>query len=178
MLALPGLIALMRYWSGWADAIDMYHPTGEWAVRWMVVALAMGPLASLIGARPWLAWLIRRRRLFGLAAFGYAVAHLAFYVIDMGTFDEMLGELPLPGIWTGWLALLLFAIPAAISSDRAMRGLGALWKPLQRFAWPAAALAFAHWLIIGWGPWPAIVHFAPLIALFLIRFVPTGRKTI
>ena len=175
ILAVPGIVALSRFASGAADAIDMYHPTGEWAVRWMIVALAIGPLAAVIGTRPWLGWLIRRRRYFGLAAFAYALAHLCFYIIEMGTIGDIVEELALPGIWTGWLALMLMAVPAAISSDRAMRGLGALWKRLQRLVWPAAALALAHWLIIGWEALPALVHFAPLMLLFLHRFIATKR---
>lgn len=176
VLALPGLIALSRYAIGQADAIDMYHPTGEWSVRWLVLALSLAPLAALIGNRPWLAWLIRRRRYLGLAAFSYAFAHLIFYAIDMGAFDDMADELVLPGIWTGWLALILMAVPAVLSSDRAMRALGGSWKRWQRLVWPAAALAMAHWLIIGWDALPVLVHFLPLILLFTLRIIVQKRK--
>lgn len=159
-----------------ADASDLLHPTGETSARLMIVAMCVGPLADLIGLRQWLRWLIERRRAIGVAAFAYAVLHLAFYMIDMGVIADMIDELDAPGIWTGWLALIVMAAPAAISNPTSMRWLKRRWKRVQQIAYLAALFTLAHWLLIAWEPAPALVHFAPLIILNLLRLINLKRK--
>ena len=129
VLALPAALVLHRYatvpgiWPG-----DLLQPTGEWSARLIIVALMLTPLGQLLPDSRAVKWLIRHRRAFGVAAFGYALLHLIFYVLDMETVAAMVAELGAPGIWTGWLALLCMAIPALISSDAAMRLLRRNWK--------------------------------------------------
>jgi len=90
---------MMRpYVFGDVIAMDMLHPTGEWSARFMIAAMVLSPLLSLIGPRPWLSWLIQRRRALGVAAFGYAILHLIFYIIDMGNLDDMLAEFWVSGL--------------------------------------------------------------------------------
>lgn len=172
LLALPGLGLSHAFATGKLDAMEMLHPTGEFAVRFMVFAMAIGPLADLAGPGRWVQWLLRRRRWIGFAAFLYAVAHLVFYVIDMGTLADILAEITEHGIWTGWLALLLMAVPGLTSSDAALRALRRGWKRAQQFAYPAALFTALHWglLEMHWGG--AFVHFGPLVVLNLLRFIP------
>jgi sulfoxide reductase heme-binding subunit YedZ len=128
-------------------------------------------LADVFGPNRFLrTWLAIRRNL-GVAAFGYAVLHLAIYALDMQQLSAMLAELPIPGIWTGWLALLAMAIPAAISLDAAMRCLGRRWKTLQRLVYPAVLLSLVHWLLLDWAWGPALIHLAPLVIAWLLRFI-------
>ncbi len=170
VLALPAGLMVGRFVSGEALAMDLYHPSGEMSVRLMVLALQPGPLADVFGPNRFLrAWLAIRRNL-GVAAFGYAALHLAIYALDMQQLSAMLAELPIPGIWTGWLALLTMAIPAAISFDAAMRRLGRRWKTLQRLVYPAALLSLVHWLLLDWAWGPALIHLAPLVIAWLLRF--------
>ena len=170
VLALPAALMVGRFFSGQALAMDLYHPSGEMSVRLMVLALLPGPLADAFGPNRFLrVWLAIRRNL-GVAAFGYAALHLAIYALDMQQLSAMLAELPIPGIWTGWLALLTMAIPAAISFDAAMRRLGRRWKTLQRLVYPAALLSLVHWLLLDWARGPALVHLAPLVIAWLLRF--------
>ena len=170
VLALPAALMVGRFVSGEALAMDLYHPSGEMSVRLMVLALLPGPLADAFGPNRFLrVWLAIRRNL-GVAAFGYAALHLAIYALDMQQLSAMLAELPIPGIWTGWLALLTMAIPAAISFDAAMRRLGRRWKTLQRLVYPAALLSLVHWLLLDWARGPALVHLAPLVIAWLLRF--------
>ena len=172
LLAVPAALVLHRYattpgiWPG-----DLLHPTGERSARLIIVALILTPLGQLFSDNRAVKWLIRHRRAFGVAAFGYALLHLIFYVLDMETVADMLAELGAPGIWTGWLALLCMAVPALISSDAAMRLLRRNWKRLQRLAYPAAVLTLAHWVLVHDGMTSAIVHFAPLILLQAVRLV-------
>lgn len=171
-LALPGALMLYDWWSGATWAMDLLHPSGEMAVRLMVLAMLPGPLVEGLGTKGFMGrflrgWLMIRRNL-GVGAFGYALLHLAFYAIDM-TPSGMVDELPLPGIWTGWLALFLLLPPASISFDRAVRTLGARWKLVQRLVYLALAAGLAHWVLLAWSPLPALVHIAPLALAWALR---------
>lgn len=169
LLSLPGLLVAFGWWSGRIDTMDMLHPTGEWSARMMIAAMMLGPLVSLLRPRPWLNWLVARRRALGVAAFAYAVGHLIFYLIDMGNLDDILAEILAPGIWTGWVALLLFVPLAATSNEAAVRALKAGWKKLQRLVYPAAVLTLLHWMWVHNSYTGALVHFAPLGLLWLAR---------
>jgi methionine sulfoxide reductase heme-binding subunit len=170
LLAIPALLMLRRYASGDLIAMDMLHPTGEWAARLMIFAMVLSPLVSLLGPRPWLNWLVQRRRALGVAAFVYSVLHLLFYLIDMGNLDDILAEFWALGIWTGWAAMLLFVPLALTSNDASMRRLKAGWKQLQRLVYPAAVLVLVHWIFIHNNLVPALVHFVPLVLLVAARF--------
>lgn len=170
LLAIPALFMLLRFYSGDVLAMDMLHPTGEWSARLMIIAMMLSPLVSLLGPKPWLGWLVQRRRALGVAAFAYAVLHLIFYVIDMGNLDDMLAEFWALGIWTGWAAMLLFVPLAMTSNDASMRRLKAGWKRLQRLVYPAAVLVLVHWIFIHNNLGPALVHFIPLALLVAARF--------
>lgn len=170
LLAIPALLMLRRYASGDMIAMDMLHPTGEWAARLMIFAMVLSPLVSLLGPKPWLNWLVQRRRALGVAAFAYSVLHLIFYVIDMGNLDDILAEFWALGIWTGWAAMLLFVPLAVTSNDASMRKLKVGWKQLQRLVYPAAVLVLVHWIFIHNNLVPALVHFVPLALLVAARF--------
>jgi sulfoxide reductase heme-binding subunit YedZ len=175
LLCLPAILMMRPYVFGDVIAMDMLHPTGEWSARFMIAAMVLSPLLSLIGPRPWLSWLIQRRRALGVAAFGYAILHLIFYIIDMGNLDDMLAEFLALGIWTGWAAMLLFVPLAVTSNDASMRMLKAGWKRLQRLVYPAAVLVLVHWIFIHNNLGPALVHFIPLVLLVAARYFRTNR---
>jgi len=171
-LAIPGALMLHDWWSGASWSMDLLHPSGEMAVRLMILAMLPGPLVEFFGTqgtfgRVLRGWLTIRRNL-GVGAFGYALLHLLFYALDM-TPAAMLDELTLPGIWTGWLALFLLLLPASVSFDRAVRTLGLTWKRVQRLVYLALAASLAHWLLLAWSPLLAIVHLAPLALAWALR---------
>lgn len=170
LLGLPALLMLRPYFFGDLIAMDMLHPTGEWSARFMIAAMVLSPLLSLLGARPWLSWLIQRRRALGVAAFAYGTLHLVFYIVDMGNLDDILAEFLALGIWTGWAAMLLFVPLAVTSNDASMRALKAGWKRLQRLVYPAAVLVLVHWIFIHNNLGPALVHFIPLMLLVAARY--------
>ena len=170
MLVLPAAFMLRGYQSGQIIAMDMLEPTGEWSARLMIVAMMLSPLVSLVGPKRWLNWLVQRRRALGVAAFGYAVLHLVFYLIDMGNIDDILAEFWALGIWSGWAAMLLFMPLAATSNEASVRALKAGWKRLQRLVYPTAALVLVHWIFVHNNLGPAMVHFIPLVALVAARF--------
>jgi sulfoxide reductase heme-binding subunit YedZ len=171
LLSIPAALLLRGYWAGDIIAMDMLHPTGEFSARFMIMALIITPLSVIFGNRQWVGWLMKRRRSFGLAAFGYGLLHLIFYVIDMEALKPILAEFWAPGIWTGWAALLVFVPLAMTSNNASMRRLKQGWKRLQRLAYLAALLTLAHWLLIHDGVAGALAHFIPLLLLQLLRVI-------
>jgi sulfoxide reductase heme-binding subunit YedZ len=173
VLALPAVLILLAF-AARAEGVypgDFLHPTGEWSARLLILALVLTPLSQLLPASRIVRWLMRHRRAIGLAAFGYSLLHLVFYVLDMETVANMLAEVSAPAIWTGWLAFLCMLAPALVSNDRAMRALKGTWKRIQRLAYTAAILTLAHWALVHGGIVAALANFAPLIVLQLIRLV-------
>jgi methionine sulfoxide reductase heme-binding subunit len=178
VLSTPAAAMIAGLANGRSDAMDLLHPSGEMSARLMIIAMAMSPLAAVIGQPGWLIWLLQRRRHFGVAAFAYSVLHLVFYVIDMGSLDDMLAEIDAPGIWTGWTAVALMLVPAALSNDIAVRALRRNWKRLQQLVYPTAVLVVIHWAMLSYGWGPALMHFAPLAILHLMRFLKPPMQRI
>lgn len=177
VLALPAC-AMAIGWLGSAEPwlADYVAASGLWSARLLIAALCLSPLQALFGHRPWLAWLLRHRRAIGVAAFLYALLHIAFYAIDMGALAAIADEAQAPSMVAGWVAFATITVPALISNDGAMRALGAGWKRLQRFAYPAALLTLAHWALVHDGLSEALLHFAPLAALQAARIVKVLTK--
>lgn len=145
----------------------LVHPTGEWSARLLIITLMITPLAMIFKGNEVARWFRKNRRYFGVAAFAYAALHTVFYILDKGTLDRIVAELPRLYIWTGWIAFAIF-IPLAVTSwDYFMRLMGPRWKQLQRWTYAAAVLTLVHWASLhNWGhPLGAILHFAPLVGL-------------
>lgn len=60
---------------------EAIHFTGLWAIRFLAVTLAVTPLRRLFN----LPKLHSGRRIFGLAALGYAALHLTLFIVDQGS---------------------------------------------------------------------------------------------
>ena len=168
LLALPSIGMFLGLMGG-TSYHRLLHPTGEFAARFMILAMMITPLRMLFPRQRWLLWLQRRRRYLGVAAFGYAILHAIFYVLDLGTLSKIAADALELGIWTGWIAFLIFVPLAATSNDWAVRRLQSAWKKLQRWVYPAALFTLAHWIFIEYEPGSALVHFAPLAALEAYR---------
>lgn len=125
------------------------HQTGEWALRLLLLSLAMTPLRMVLKQ----AWPIRFRRLIGLYAFFYASLHFAVYLfLDLGSgYWSQIGAdiLKRPFITVGFTAWLLL-LPLALTSNRwMMRLLKKNWQRLHRLVYAIAILAVLHywWLV-------------------------------
>ena len=175
ILALPSVPMIAALASGAPDPEGrlptefLLHPTGEFAARFMIIAMALTPLRMLLPRANWIRWLLKRRRHIGVAAFAYAALHTLLYVIDMGSLQTILGEFLAIGIWTGWLAMFIFVPLAITSNDWSVRNLGRQWKPLQRTVYVAAVATLLHWIFVHNNLGPALVHFMPLAALEAYR---------
>jgi methionine sulfoxide reductase heme-binding subunit len=168
ILAIPAIPMIAELWSGGFND-RLLHPTGEFSARFMIIAMAATPLRMLFPQSRITRWLIKYRREFGVAAFFYAALHTVIYIVDMGTVQAMLDEITALGIWTGWLAMLIFVPLALTSNNLSVRAMGTAWKNLQRFVYPAAVATLVHWIFVDNDLGPALVHFVPLAALEIYR---------
>ena len=150
---------------------ELLHPTGEFSARFMIIAMMATPLSMLFKGARVPRWLVKNRRYFGVAAFGYALLHTIFYLVDAETLGRVFAELAGLECWTGWLAFVIFLPLAVTSHDYFVRRMGPRWKQLQRWTYAAAVLTLVHWAALhDWGGiGPALVHFGPLAALEAYR---------
>ena len=169
ILALPAIPMMIAFGSDPGRAESLLHPSGEFAARFMIIAMMITPLRMLLPRARVLNWLAKRRRWIGVAAFGYAALHTVLYIVDMGSLQLMIDEFWALGIWTGWAAFAIFIPLAITSNNRSQRWLLHRWKTLQRFVYPAAVLTLIHWIFVHNNLGPALVHFAPLALLEIYR---------
>ena len=167
-LVLPGLLFTIGFLRG-TSAYDVYmHSTGEFSARFLIFTLIATPLRLMFPKGKFPRFLLRNRRYFGLAAFGYGVLHLVAYLAEI-PLSTVFAEFFKVGLLTAWLAFIIW-IPLAITSNNAMvRKLKRNWKKLQRFTYPAALLVVLHWSLIHYNWKPAMVHFLPVLLLQLYR---------
>ena len=132
-----------------ADPVaEIEHRLGLWALRLLMVTLAITPLRQLLGQPV----LIRFRRMLGLYAFFYATLHFtAYLVLDLrGYWTQIFEEIAeRPYITVGFTAWLLLIPLAATSTQAAIRRLGRNWGRLHRLVYVIAVLAVLHfwWLV-------------------------------
>lgn len=176
LLALPWAWLAFSYVTGRSFYGEMVHASGDWAIWCLMAALAVTPLRRLFPRQAWTAWLVPRRRYFGVAAFAYALLHAAVYVLRQGELPKILAESVEAGMLTGWVAFAIFVPLALTSNDASVRRLGRNWKQLHRAVYAAAVLSFAHWILLAFDPTAAYAHLAVLAVLEAARFVPWLRR--
>jgi sulfoxide reductase heme-binding subunit YedZ len=147
----------------------LIRATGDWALRFLVIVLAVTPLRELSG----LSALARYRRMLGLFMYFYALLHfLSYSGFDMGfdVADIVIDIAKRPFILVGSLALLLLTPLAATSFNAAIRTLGAKrWQRLHRLVYLVAGLAILHffWMRAGKNDFAEVAVYAALLALLL-----------
>jgi sulfoxide reductase heme-binding subunit YedZ len=186
LLYLIGIVpAAWTFYLGLMDRLGadpmkvLERDLGLWALKFLVVGLAITPLRRLTGVS-----LLRYRRAIGLLAFIYAVLHLTVYlVLDQGLdLAAIWGDIvKRPFITVGMLAFLVL-VPLAVTSNNAMvRRLGGpAWQRLHRWVYLAAAAAAVHFVMVvkAWPPEPLV--YAALVAILLgyrlvVRLRQPGR---
>jgi len=158
-------------WAFLADRLsanplgDITNTTGDWALRFLCITLAITPLRRLSGWNS----AIRLRRMLGLFAFFYGGLHVCTYVI----LDRLAGLEPPVGAasWMVWrplvamigqdnsrrpfiavgVAAFVLMIPLAVTSTAGMiRRLGGRrWQALHRLIYVSCLAAVVHywWLV-------------------------------
>lgn len=121
------------------------HATGDWALRFILISLAVTPLRRLSGWNGVIAY----RRMLGLFAFFYAAMHFSTYIVLDQFFDwQAIGKdiAKRPFITVGFLALVALT-PLAITSTKGwIRRLGRRWQQLHRLVYVAAVAGVVHYL--------------------------------
>lgn len=173
MLPLAGLIAgaagVAAFSLGANPVETIQDTTGIWALRFLLLTLAMTPLRLALGA----AWPLQFRRMLGLFAFTYAALHFSNYLLLDRTLDfsEIVPDiLKRPYITIGFIALLLLVPLAFTSTQDARRRLGARWQQLHRLVYLVAILGCWHfWWQVKKDVTEPAVYAAILAALLAIR---------
>lgn len=152
----------------------LLHGTGDWALRLLLVTLAMTPLRRLTGQ----VWPIRLRRMLGLFAFFYVALHLTVYLwldreLAWSTIvDDVIKR---PYISVGFIAFLML-IPLALTSTRGwMRRLGRRWTQLHRAVYAIAALGVLHYLWLVKADLREPLIYAVVLTILLAFRVPWDR---
>lgn len=168
----PGLWLIAMAFAdklGANPAEALIRGSGDWAIRMLCVALAITPIRKIAG----LPALARLRRLAGLAAYGWVMAHLLCYAwLDMGfEMEELLKDVgKRPFIMAGMGAMAILTMMALTSWDGAIRRLGAKnWRRLHKAVHAVAALALLHffWMRAGKHHFGDVMVYAGIIAALL-----------
>lgn len=147
-LFLPALWILLQWrldWLGSKPVTEALHQCGQWAVRFLGLTLAVTPF-RFIGNWP---KLILVRRMLGLAALAYVLAHVSLYVVQEAyDIRQVLSEIALRFYLTiGAVGVAGLIALGATSTDAAIRRMGAAWRRLHLLVFPIAAIALLHFFI-------------------------------
>ena len=147
-VCVPGLLTAF-WWTqdelGARPVTEAIHEIGLWAIRFVMIALAVTPLRAALD------WgkLLLVRRMLGVTALAYAVVHFSLYIVQQnGNMAMVVSEIVHRFYLTIGFAVLLGLIAlGTTSTDSAVRRMGRWWKRLHRLAYPLAVLALLHYFI-------------------------------
>lgn len=177
---LPAIVLAVRFFFGdglGAEPIEaITHTTGEWALRLLLLTLAVTPARFVFGWRR----IAPFRRTLGLLAFTYACLHFATWLaldhfFEWAAIVEDVVERRY--VTVGFVGLLCMVPLAATSTRAAVRRLGRRWITLHRLAYVAAVCGVVHywWLVKADWLGPA-VHAAILAVLLGWRVAEARRR--
>src|SRR5438046_320076 len=122
------------------------HTTGDWTLRFLLIALSITPLRKLLGIPA----LIKFRRMFGLYAFFYGSLHFLTYIWLDKFFNlhEMLVDVAKRKFITVGFTAFVLLIPLAVTSTAGwIRRLGGKrWRALHRLIYFSAIAGVIHYL--------------------------------
>jgi methionine sulfoxide reductase heme-binding subunit len=124
---------------------EVIHGTGLWAIRLLMISLAVTPARALLD------WsrAVMLRRMIGVGAACYAVAHLTLFCVDhKWNMWMVVSEIALRFYLTIGFSVLLGLLTLAITStDGWQKRLGQRWKKLHRIIYALGFLALFHYAI-------------------------------
>ncbi len=133
-------------WLGSKPLTEANHQSGDWAVRFLLISLAVTPLRTIAD------WpqLIQIRRQIGLAALFYTLLHVTLYVaLEAFDLGKVVVEIAVrPYLTIGFAALLGLIVLGLTSTDAAIKALGAVrWNRLHAIVYGLAVLALIHFAL-------------------------------
>jgi methionine sulfoxide reductase heme-binding subunit len=145
---LPGLQLALGWYMGALGPrpnTEVTHGTGEWAVRFLLMALAVTPVRAVFN------WpqVVQLRRLLGVTAACYACAHLIVFCVDKKwNLLTVASEIALRFYLTIGFATLLGLLALAVTStDGWQKRLGRNWKRLHKIVFALAVLGLFHYFL-------------------------------
>ncbi len=171
---IPGA-ALADWWAsgmlGARPVTEAIRGTGDWAIRYVLISLAITPAARVLN------WprLLQVRRIVGLTALAYALTHLTLYAVGQNLrLGFVASEIVLRFYLTiGFCVLLGLGILGVTSTNAWAMRLGRWWKRLHRTIYPLAAIALLHYFIQSKSSVSEPVFFSGLLVwLLLWRALP------
>ncbi|WP_027170752.1 protein-methionine-sulfoxide reductase heme-binding subunit MsrQ [Methylobacterium sp. 10] len=123
----------------------LIHGTGEWAVRFLLLSLAVTPLRRVANYPK----LILVRRMLGLTVLAYGVVHLGLYIVDQNfILSKVVSEIVSRFYLTiGFVALVGLAMLGITSTDGMIRRLGKAWPRLHKAVYAIAVLGLFHYFL-------------------------------
>jgi sulfoxide reductase heme-binding subunit YedZ len=151
VLAAAFVPALVTAWwairgeLGGRPVMEAIHNMGLWAIRFLMIALAVTPARAVFDAPR----VILVRRMLGLTALAYAIAHFSLYILsEQFNLLTVATEIALRFyLLIGFIALLALIALGVTSTDAMIRRMGAGWKRLHWLVYPIAVLALLHYFI-------------------------------
>jgi methionine sulfoxide reductase heme-binding subunit len=189
-----------------AAAMNPLFPAmGKWAIRFLLISLAITPIYALTGWR----FLNKLRKPAGVLTFLFVCIHFGIYLSEVfrtkSPYDD---ARPFINYFTepqyiifGLIAFVILALMTATSIKPTMRLMGRFWKPLHRLVYVAGIMMMLHSITaaleskMGFMEGPGYtnelkLYLAILIAELVLRipgvmtvlkrvlpFVPDGRKS-
>ncbi len=150
---------------------DITHRTGDWALRFVLLTLAVTPFRWLSGWNE----VIRYRRMLGLFTFWYASLHFSTYIVFDHFFDiRSIADdvIERKYVTAGFLGFVLM-LPLAVTSTQGwIRRLGKRWSVLHRLIYVTAVAGVVHFLwLVKLETSEPLVYAAVLSGLLLVRVV-------
>lgn len=173
---IPG--AVLAFW--WANGVlggrpvtEVIHGTGDWAIRYLLISLAITPAARVLN------WprLLLVRRIVGLTALAYALTHLTLFVVDQNFHLVMAAAEIMRRFYLtiGFVVLLGLCVLGVTSTNGWAQRLGPWWKRLHRAIYVLGAIALLHYFIQSKANVSEPVFFAGLYVWLLAwRALPTA----
>ena len=149
---------------------------GEWAIRFLLLTLAVTPIRRLTG------WngVQKVRRMLGLFTFFYASLHLASYAVFLleldvtNLYEDILER---PYITVGFAAWLLLVPLAMTSTRRMMLWLGKRWALLHRIIYGIGLLAVIHVIWLARSSYAEAFFYGLVLSILLAaRLLPRGFR--
>ncbi len=153
---------------------------GDWALRFILIALAVTPVRLLTGQ----VWVLRFRRMLGLFAFFYVCLHISSYIVFDQFFDwaAIWADIVKRTYITIGMTAFVLLIPMAVTSTAKMvRRLGPdRWKRLHQAIYVIAPLGCVHFIMMAKGnrlePWVYLGIAVALLAVRAVRYLARRRE--
>ena len=149
-----GVYAFLSDWKrgtvllGAEPVKELEHYLGDWALRFLVITLAITPIRR---TSKW-NWVQKYRRRFGLIAFTYATMHLLTYALIDVQVDWAIMIEDVTKRWyitIGMAAFLLMLALALTSTTGSVKRLGKKWVKLHQLVYLIAILGTIHfWMSV------------------------------